>query len=47
MIKKIITSINVREFAHFDESIKFIIGLKVLVIGPFRFLRSNTFSEFV
>ena len=46
-IFKNITRIKARKFAHFDELVKFIIGPKVLVIGPFRFLRSNIFFEFV
>ena len=37
------TSIKARKFAHFDELVKFIIGPKVLVIGPFHFLRSNIY----
>ena len=37
IIKKRITSINAGKFAHFDELVKFIIGPKVLVIGPFFF----------
>ena len=33
---------------RFDEKlVKFIIGLKLLVIGPFRFLRPNIYFEFV
>ena len=34
-IKKI-TRYSSRKFAHFYELVKFIIGPKVLVIGPFR-----------
>ena len=47
IIKKLITSINARNFAYYYELVKFIIGPKVLVIAPFRFLRSNIFFEFV
>ena len=45
--KKRITGIKARKFAHYYELVKFIIGPKVLVIVPFRFLRSNIFFEFV
>ena len=31
----------------YEELVKFIIGPKVLVIGPFRFLRPNIFFGFV
>ena len=47
MIKKRITRYNAGNFAHFYELVKFIIGPEVLVIAPFRFLRSNIFFEFV
>ena len=30
----------------YDELVKFIIGTKVLVIGPFSFLRPNIYFEF-
>ena len=36
IFKKWITSIKARNFAHYYELVKFIIGPKVLVIGPFR-----------
>ena len=39
------TTIKARKFAHYEELVKFIIGPKVLVIVPFRFLRSNIFSD--
>ena len=35
-IEKWITSIKSRKFAHYNELVKFIIGPKVLFIGPFR-----------
>ena len=31
----------------YEELVKFIIGLKFLVIGPFSFLRPSIFFEFV
>ena len=31
----------------YEELVKFIIGPKVLLIGPFRFLRPNIYFEFV
>ena len=46
-IKKWITSIKARKSEHYYELVKFIIVTKVLFIGPFRFLRSNIFFEFV
>ena len=36
ILKIIFTRYNARKFAHFYELVKFIIGPKVLVIGPFR-----------
>ena len=45
------TRYKASKFAQFlrfyEELVKFIIGTKVLVIGPFRFLRPNIFFEFV
>ena len=39
------TSIKASSFFHFDELVKFIICSKVLVIGQFRYLRLNIFSN--
>ena len=47
IFEKWITRYKARKFAHFYELVKFIIGPKVLVIGPFRFLLSNIYFEFV
>ena len=43
IIKNELLGYNYRKFAQFYELIKFIIGMKGLVIAPFRFLRSKIF----
>ena len=47
IFKKLITSIKAREFAHYYELVKFIIGPKVIVIVTFRFSCSNIFFFFL